>query len=80
MRTTVTIQDSLLDAAKRRALEKRVTLSAVVEDALRASLSVQKQEKISTVCEPWPVYGSSGVQPGVDLRDNAGLLDKMGEE
>lgn len=80
MRTTLTIQDTILEAAKSRALEKRCTVSAVVEDALRACLYERKPETPAQVSEPWPIYGTGGLQPGVDLRDNAGLLDKMEAE
>ena len=38
MRTTLIIDDSLLRQAKRRAAERNVTVSDVVNDALRASL------------------------------------------
>ncbi|MCH8514293.1 MAG: hypothetical protein LAT83_21945 [Kiritimatiellae bacterium] len=48
-----------------------------VEDALRASLYEQKPLNPAQVSEPWPVYGTGGLQPGLDLRDNAGLLDRM---
>jgi len=80
MRTTLTIQDSILEAAKRRALEKRCTVSAVVEDALRACLYEQQVSRLPQIAEPWPKYGKSGLQPGVDLRDNADVLDRMDEE
>jgi len=80
MRTTLTIKDSILEAAKRRALEKRCTVSAVVEDALRACLYEQKPLNPTHVSEPWPVYGNCGTHPGVDLLDNAGVLDRMEKE
>lgn len=38
MRTTVALNDTLLEEAKRRAAELGTTLSAVVEDALRQLL------------------------------------------
>lgn len=80
MRTTLTIQDSILEAAKRCALEKKCTVSAVVEDALRTCLYGQKPPNQAQVSEPWPVYGKRGTQPGVDLLDNANLLDRMETE
>jgi hypothetical protein len=80
MRTTLTIQDSLLEAAKRCALEKKCTVSAVVEDALRTCMYEQRPPNPAQAAEPWPVYGKSGLQAGVDLRDNANLLDRMETE
>jgi len=64
MRTTITIQDSILEAAKILALEKRCTVSAVVEDALRACLYERKPQAPAQVREPWPVYAwISGTTP-----------------
>lgn len=80
MRTTITLQDSLLDAAKKRAMERHSSLSAVVEDALRASLYQQEIAPSVSAREPWPVYGTGGLHPGVDLRDNSGVLDRMESE
>jgi hypothetical protein len=80
MRTTLTIQDSILDAAKRCALEKKCTVSAIVEDALRTCLYEHKPSNPAQVAEPWPVYGKTGLRPGVDLLDNANLLDRMEAE
>lgn len=39
MRTTLDLDDRLLAAAKRRAAERGTTLTAVVEEALAASLT-----------------------------------------
>lgn len=43
MRTTLIIDDELLRRAKRRAAEQDLTLSDLVNDALRTSLSQQEQ-------------------------------------
>jgi hypothetical protein len=39
VRTTITLPEPLLDNAKRFALKRRITLSALIEDALRCRLS-----------------------------------------
>ena len=39
MRTTVSIEDPLLEAAKERAASRGITVSELIEDALRAQLS-----------------------------------------
>jgi len=80
MRTTLKIQDTLLEDAKKRALEKRCTVSALVEDALRSCLYSRPPETPAQVSEPWPIYGSGGPQPGVDLRDNPDMLERMDTE
>jgi ribbon-helix-helix CopG family protein len=43
MRTTVTLPDTLLKNAKRRAAQRGVTLSVLLEDALRSHLARQRQ-------------------------------------
>jgi hypothetical protein len=80
MRTTITIHDPLLEAAKQKALEKKCTLSSIVEDALRASLYQQDTAEQHQAAEPWPTHGGRGTLPGIDLDDNASLLDQMEKE
>ena len=78
MRTTVQLPDDLLKAAKRHAVDPGRTLTAVIEDALRAALA---HEAAAHATEPvaLPTFGSGGVLPGVDLDDAAALLDLMDE-
>lgn len=72
MRTTIDINDELLSAAKARAVSQGRSLKSVVEDALREALSDSgragraKRPKI-------PTFAGKGLQPGVDLLDNAAL-------
>jgi len=72
MRTTITIDDSLLDLAKRRALERNSTLRQVVEDALRAALLMDRD------AESMPfklvTFKGGGVREGVDLDRSSALL------
>ena len=76
MRTTIAINDSLLNQAKVRAAESRRSLAAVVEDALRLALASkpvrQGNRKVRV-----PVSGDGGIMSGVDLDDTAALLDHM---
>jgi hypothetical protein len=76
MRTTVTIDDSLYRTVKARAAQAGRTVSAVIEDAIRASLD---RGRPGAEPEELPVYGGSGVQPGVDLTSDAALRDRMDE-
>lgn len=78
MRTTIDINDALLLAAKSRAARERKTLKAVVEQALRELLSGPKRDVVAG--PPIPVLHGHGVQPGVDLTDNAALEDLMNAE
>ncbi|MEV6943413.1 DUF2191 domain-containing protein [Streptomyces sp. NPDC051172] len=75
MRTTVDLPEDLIQQAKLRAARRRVTVSAVIEDALRASFArdVAAAQNIVNL----PTYGAGGVRPGVDLDNNAALLDLM---
>ncbi|MCC6796748.1 MAG: type II toxin-antitoxin system VapB family antitoxin [Candidatus Hydrogenedentes bacterium] len=76
MRTTIDINDQLLQQAKLRAAETNRSLTSVVEDALRHLLhkdpAARKKPR-----RPMPVDGSGGVLPGVDLDNTSSLLDRM---
>lgn len=76
MRTTISIDDQLLAKAKEAAARSGRTLNAVVEDALREAFARRSGEKERPKL---PVFRGGQVQPGVDLSDNAGLLDLMDE-
>lgn len=76
MRTTVRLDDQLLQQAKLVAAQSGRTLTAVIEDALREALARRsargEQRRIVLPTEPgW------GLRPGVDLDDSAALLDLM---
>ena len=76
MRTTIRLDDDLLTAAKRLAIETGRTLTAVIEDALRQTLA--RREAPSQGRTPLAVSRSEAkLQPGVDLDDSAGLLELM---
>jgi hypothetical protein len=81
MRTTVSLDDQLLQQAKQLAVTTGRTMSQVLDDALRVFLSKQSAESRSVI--DLPAYGGSGLQPGVDLEDRdalAELLDTDGPE
>ena len=74
MRTTVRLDETLLLEAKRYAAEQGKTLNKVIEEALR--------EKLASAYTPKPfrrVTFESGLQPGVNLDDNAATLELMEE-
>lgn len=77
-RTTVRLDAQLLRDAKKHATDTGRTLTAVIEDALRASLT----RKASTIEEkPWefPTFNLGPPLAGVDLDNNAALLELMEE-
>ena len=72
MRTTVRLDDALMRAAKERAAQRGTTLTSVIEDALRAELAREASRDL----EPFVVRTVRGTPvPGVDLTDNAALLE-----
>ncbi len=75
MRTTINISEQIYRAAKARAAESSQTVSEVIEDAVREALRPKPQAAAATA--PLPVFGGSGVLPGVDLSDAGALLDLM---
>lgn len=77
MRTTIRLDDELLTRAKRAALERGTTLTAVIEDALRRALAPERPATRDDV--HLPSSRGDGLQPGVDLDDTASLLDLMDE-
>ena len=76
MRTTIDINDELLTAAKARALSQGKSLKAVIEEALRDALSDSRRERRKKIPKV-PSSRGNGLQPGVDLLDNAALEELM---
>jgi hypothetical protein len=72
MRTTVDLSEPVLQSAKRLASERGVTLSVVLEDAVRALLA----RKQSPVAAPFRLHTVRGrlVQPDLDLDRTSNLL------
>ena len=75
MKTTVRLDDQLLEDAKEHAARTGRTLTALLEDALRALLA-QERLKPTRSCG-LPTFGEGGLRPGVDLDGGAGLLGLM---
>jgi hypothetical protein len=76
MGTTIRLSPELLTEAKRYAAQSRATLTAVIEDSLRATLSRRPPARKANALS-LPTYGGSGVLPGVDLTSSASLLALM---
>lgn len=76
-RTTIRLPDDLLREAKMRAAERDISLTALVEEALREALSRSEKEESRRKPVSLTTAGGTGVQPGVDLDDTASLLDLM---
>ena len=78
MRTTLDIQDQLLRSARRQAVEKRTTLTRVIEEALRHYLmpASPKERKTTNFRSQWVVV-EGGAAPHVDIADRDRLYDLM---
>jgi hypothetical protein len=79
MRTTIRLDDALLAEVKARAAQSGRTMTEVIEDALRASLSRRGSTHTSRRSIKLPTYRGRGVKPGVDLDNGASLLELMDE-
>lgn len=79
MRTTIRLDDGLLDQARQEARRRGETLTALIEKGLRRELASSKpagtrpKVVLPVSDSPW------GLMPGVDLSDSAGLLAIMEE-
>lgn len=79
MRTTIRLDDELLSQAKQHALETRITLTALIEDALRERLRRGEDPRRNAEPVRLTTRGGTGLLSGVDLDDSAALLDAMDE-
>jgi hypothetical protein len=78
MRTTVRLDDALLEQAKREASRRRATLTALIEQGLRLVLAQSRSARERRRRVVLPVSrATGGVLPGIDLNDSAALLDVM---
>ncbi len=78
MRTTVRLDDTLLARAKAHAARERRTLTSVIEEGLTAVLEQPGRQRCERIVLPVSKAGG-GVRPGVDLNNNAALLDLLDE-
>jgi hypothetical protein len=76
MRTTVRLDEELLREAKLLAAAERTTLTALLEQALREMLARRKRVH-DCPRVPLPISEGWGLRPGIDLNNNAALLDLM---
>lgn len=70
MRITVELSAALVRDAKKLAADRGVTLTAVIEDALRRQLAKHRT---------LPVFKADGLVPGVELHETSRLLELLGD-
>lgn len=61
---------------KRLAAETHRTLTSIIEDAVREVLA-RRQKKAVRAPVHLPTFPGWGLRPGINLDDNADLIDKM---
>ena len=76
MRTTVRINDELLQGAKKRAADEGRTLTSLIEEALALIVAKPKARKRGRVELPVS-EASGGVLPGIDLNRSGDLEEAM---
>ncbi len=76
MRTTVRLQDELLERARKKAADQGRTLTALIEEGLRLVLAEAESPPRGRVRLPVST-SSGGVRPGVDLNRSAELEELM---
>jgi hypothetical protein len=74
MRTTLNLDGALMRAAKRTAAERGVTLTSIIEDALRAELTRPRERPEYRL--DFPVV-RGGAPPLVDIARRRALYDAM---
>ena len=79
MRTTVRLDERLLERARKEAARRGATLTSLIEEGLQLVLRRPlKQADRPHVSLP-ECRAGGGTQPGVDLNDSAALLERMEE-
>lgn len=76
MRTTINLNEQLLLKVRESALARNISMTALVEEALREKLS---RLATGTARPPYraATFTGDGLQAGVDLDDSAALLDRL---
>lgn len=80
MRTTVSIDDALLERAKRRATQQGETLGSYLEEALRQRLAAFSDDTSQQI--DLPVFdggASGGLRAGIDPSSNRALYEALDE-
>jgi hypothetical protein len=77
MRTTVRLEEALLERARAEAARRKTTLTSLIEQGLELVLR-RPMKRLERKPVDLPECGAGGgVLPGVDLNDSASLLDRM---
>ena len=70
------MDDALMADTKRHALETGRTVTALIRDAVVALIQRERGMQSPRVID-FPVFYGDGVYPGIDINNNASLLEAM---
>lgn len=79
MRTTVRLDDGLMGDLREYAAKHGKTLTAVIEESLRETLSRSRKKSPPAKRIRLTTVAGGRLLPGVDLDDTASLLDRLDE-
>jgi hypothetical protein len=77
MRTTVRLEDNLLERARHEAERRGVTLTSLIEQGLELALRRPLKRAVRVATALPECRAGGGVRAGVDLNDSADLLDRL---
>jgi len=77
MRTTVRLDERLLERARSEAARRGATLTSLIEEGLQLVLRHPKRPSNQSIVKLPECRAGGGTVPGIDLNDSAALLDRM---
>lgn len=77
MRTTVRLDEALMERARQEAARRGTTLTSLIEQGLRLALRRPVKRPRHNIVSLPECHAGGGVLPGVDLNDSAGLLERL---
>ena len=78
MRTTVRLDQALLERVRAEAAKRKTTLTSLIEQSLELVLRQPlKPSRRRAVALPECRAGGGNLLPGIDLNDSASLLDRL---
>jgi hypothetical protein len=77
MRTTVRLDDALMQKLKQEAARRGETLTSLIEQGLRLVLAAPIRKKTNRRVRLPVCRAGGGPLPGIDLSDSTALLDRM---
>lgn len=77
MRTTIRLEQALIERARDEAKRRGVTLTALISEGLRLVLRRPLKRSERPLVSLPECRAGGGTQPGVDLSDSAALFDRM---